>query len=89
MRQNLRRDMSDERLMELGMFSIVGDHDVHKQILPTPFQFPPGLTEATITHPVLSFFIRNVSGNQTSSEDSRVVMCSETFEGKTWTYFWR
>ena len=35
-RQNLRRDMSYERLMESGLFSIMGDHEGHKQRLPTP-----------------------------------------------------
>jgi hypothetical protein len=35
--QNLRRDMSDERLMGLGILSIVGDHEGLKQRLPTPF----------------------------------------------------
>lgn len=38
-RQNLRLDMSYERLMELGIFSIVGDHEGHKQRLPTTIPF--------------------------------------------------
>jgi hypothetical protein len=35
--RNFRRDMSYERLMELGILSIVGDHEGLKQRLPTPF----------------------------------------------------
>ena len=35
--RNLRRDMSYERLMELDILSIVGDHEGLKQRLPTPF----------------------------------------------------
>jgi len=79
-RQNPRRDISCERLMDSGIFSIAGDHEGHKQRLPTPYLFRP---RATNPPSGASSTIKNQLAHGHFSKVKERTLCRDGIPGAT------